>query len=156
MSIDLDIQRDVSDNSSDLPSDEEFHLWVETVLSDQENSELTIRLCNVEEISSLNETYRQKTGSTNVLSFPAELPEELNLPLLGDIVICASVVEKEAEEQKKSLEAHWAHMVVHGVLHLLGYDHVEEDEAEIMEEKEINILSKLLGYKNPYSVMESI
>jgi len=156
VSIDLDIQRDVSDNSSDLPSDEEFHLWVETVLSDQENSELTIRLCNVEEISSLNETYRQKTGSTNVLSFPAELPEELNLPLLGDIVICASVVEKEAEEQKKSLEAHWAHMVVHGVLHLLGYDHVEEDEAEIMEEKEINILSKLLGYKNPYSVMESI
>ncbi len=155
MSIDLDIQRDVNDNSSDLPSDEELRLWVETVLSDQEHSELTLRLCNEEEISSLNETYRQKTGSTNVLSFPAELPEELNLPLLGDIVICANVVEKEAKEQKKSLEAHWAHMVVHGVFHLLGYDHVEENEAEIMEEKEINILSKL-GYKNPYSVMESI
>jgi len=153
--LDLDIQRDVSDNSSDLPQDETFHLWVKTVLADQENVELTIRLCNEDEISSLNETYRQKAGSTNVLSFPAELPEELNLPLLGDIIICAIVVEKEAKEQKKSLEAHWAHMVVHGVLHLLGYDHVEEDEAEIMEEKEINILSKL-GYKNPYSVMESI
>jgi len=154
VNIDLTIQRDASDNAFELPSDEQFNLWVKTVLVNQHDAELTIRICDQAEISSLNETYRQKSGATNVLSFPAELPDEIELPLLGDIAICAFVVEKEAKEQKKSLEAHWAHMVIHGVLHLLGYDHVEDDDAKIMEEKEINILSTF-GYADPYASVEA-
>ena len=154
MSIDLDIQREVGDNSHKLPSDEQFVHWVNATLGSETAAELTIRICDEAEIIELNQTYRQKTGSTNVLSFPADLPDEVNLPLLGDIVISAKVVEKEAEAQKKVLEAHWAHMVAHGVLHLLGYDHIEDDEAEIMEQQEINILSTL-GYENPY-LMDSL
>lgn len=155
MSLFVDIQVDVSDNTSKLPTNNQIIEWVKNALSNDDEQELTVRLCNIDEIAELNQTYRQKSGPTNVLSFPAELPDELKLPLLGDIVISAAVVEKEANEQKKLLEAHWAHMVVHGVLHLLGYDHINDDEAKIMEEQEIEILQRI-GYENPYSTMDKI
>jgi probable rRNA maturation factor len=83
------------------------------------------------------------------LSFPADIPEEVGIPLLGDLVICAPVVEREAQEQQKTVDAHWAHMLVHGSLHLLGYDHIEDDEAELMEALETNIITGL-GFSAPY------
>lgn len=111
--------------------------------------EVLIRIVDADEGAALNERYRGKRGPTNVLSFPFAVPSGIPNRLLGDLVICAPVVEREACEQGKSAEAHWAHMVVHGMLHLQGYDHVEEREAEIMEAREVEILSRL-GVENPY------
>lgn len=150
----VDIQREVSA----LPTEEEFNNWVNAVLDSEahQDAELTIRIVSQDEIADLNQQYRYKTGATNVLSFPFEVPDEidtteLNLPanLLGDLIICADVVKQQASEQGKEEIAHWAHMVVHGVLHLLGYDHMNESDAEIMETKEKTILSQL-GYQDPY------
>lgn len=120
--------------------------WAKLALQTQtQKSTITIRIVDREEMKQLNETYRHKQGTTNVLSFPYDLPG-----MLGDIVICADVVNQEAEEQQKSQEAHWAHMVIHGVCHLLGYDHETDDEAEIMEALEINMMNTL-GFANPYA-----
>lgn len=112
-------------------------------------AELSVRIVDEDESQALNLQYRGKDKPTNVLSFPCELPDGVELPLLGDLVICAQVVAKEALEQGKVLHAHWAHMVVHGTLHLLGYDHIEDGEAEEMEAIEIQVLLEL-GYPNPY------
>lgn len=147
MELLLDIQRVV-----DIPvTDNEFYLWVKTVLETEnhDDTELTIRIVDETESGALNEQYRKKKGPTNVLSFPFEMPEGIELSLLGDLVICAPVVKQEAEEQNKNEKAHWAHMVVHGILHLLGYDHINTADAEIMETKETGIL-KGLGYADPY------
>jgi probable rRNA maturation factor len=116
-------------------------------------AEMTIRIVDETEMTSLNGTYRGKHYPTNVLSFPFDMPEDidLDLPILGDLVICASVVEKEATEQHKIVADHWAHMVVHGTLHLLGYDHEQDDAAASMEAEEITIL-KTLGFQNPYKI----
>jgi probable rRNA maturation factor len=126
--------------------------WAEQALGHvKDDTELTIRIVDIYEMTALNETYRKKTGPTNVLSFPADIPAMAadDYPLLGDIVICAAVVNREAEEQHKPQQAHWAHMVVHGVFHLLGHDHEQEDEATIMEALEIKVL-QTLGFSNPY------
>ncbi|MDH5571175.1 MAG: rRNA maturation RNase YbeY [Gammaproteobacteria bacterium] len=133
------------------PSDVDFQQWVEAVLKHEQhdNVEVTIRIVDDAEITQLNNDYRDKQGPTNVLSFPFECPAEVELNLLGDLVICASVVAHEAIEQNKPERAHWAHMVVHGILHLLGYDHIDDTEAEQMEQREIAILG-LLGYPSPY------
>ncbi|VTR23480.1 PhoH-like protein [Serratia fonticola] len=118
-------------SSEGLPDEATFQRWLEGVLPQfQEEAEVTIRLVDEAESNELNLTYRGKDKPTNVLSFPFEAPPEVELPLLGDLIICRQVVEQEAVEQQKALEAHWAHMVVHGSLHLLGYDHIEDDEAE--------------------------
>jgi probable rRNA maturation factor len=114
-------------------------------------AELTIRLVDEPESQELNREYRQKDKPTNVLSFPADLPDIVNLPLLGDLIICAPVVAKEAEEQQKPLESHWAHMVVHGTLHLLGYDHIDENDANIMEAIETDVLAAM-SIACPYTV----
>ncbi len=133
--------------------------WAKTALEKKltNAAELTIRIVDVNEMTHLNSTYRQKTGPTNVLSFPADIPEhvELEFRLLGDIIICPAVVNREAEEQHKPNDAHWAHMVVHGVFHLLGYDHVLDDDARTMEALEIDVLNKL-GYANPYEIKEDL
>lgn len=146
--IDLDLQ--IATDAADLPSEAQFRLWVETALNGRrEEAELTIRIVDDEEGAELNETYRGKQGPTNVLSFPFEAPPGVPLPLLGDIVICAPKVAREAAEQGKPLEAHWAHLTLHGCLHLLGYDHLEPEEAEVMEALETELLAAL-GYANPY------
>ena len=150
--LSLDVQR--ASRCSDLPADDLFLQWVTAALEGRrDQAELTVRLVDVEESQQLNRQYRGKDKPTNVLSFPADLPEELNLPLLGDLVICAPVVASEAQEQHKAPSAHWAHMVVHGTLHLLGYDHIEDADAEIMETLETRILAGL-GIDDPYQPAE--
>mgnify|MGYP006076396927 CR=1 FL=1 len=139
-----------------------FHVqrWVNTTLENLiKKGELTLRLVNSSTIQSLNNQYRRMDKPTNVLSFPCELPEEvrqqLDYPALGDIIICHEVIEKEALDQNKTLQAHYAHMVVHGVLHLLGYDHIKKNDAQIMEPIEIETLAKL-GISNPYEASDDI
>ena len=112
--------------------------------------ELSIRVVGEAEGTEFNARYRGKTGPTNVLSFPAELPAGVPAVAVGDLVICAPVVSREAREQGKAPDAHWAHMVVHGCLHLLGYDHATETQAAHMEPLEADIL-RILGYPNPYA-----
>ncbi|MFZ7202662.1 rRNA maturation RNase YbeY [Avibacterium avium] len=145
--VDLQI---VAENSENLPTEQQFQQWATAaVQAENLQPEITIRVVDEAEIQSLNATYRGKDYPTNVLSFPFECPEEVELPLLGDLVICRQVVEREAQEQGKPLMAHWAHMVVHGCLHLLGYDHIEDDEAEEMESLETEIMQDL-GFADPY------
>lgn len=137
-----------------IPDSKQFKIWAKAALQNQTPSgELTIRIVDEKEITTLNSTYRKKNKPTNVLSFPMELPEgiEFDIKPLGDIVICAEVVKQEAKLQEKTEESHWAHMVVHGTLHLLGYDHENEIDADKMESLEINIL-KSLGFNNPYAI----
>lgn len=148
------VQRAVANQS--IPATAKFKRWVKTALQEKmSDAEVTIRIVDKDEMTMLNSTYRHKNKPTNVLSFPFEMPDEVELdtPILGDIVICAEVIEEEAHEQQKTLESHWAHMVVHGVLHLLGFDHEDNAEAEIMEAEEIVILAKL-NFNNPYEIPE--
>lgn len=149
--IDIDVQR-VCDLEN-IPNNEEFILWVETALQHalyrKPNPELTIRIVDEQEIRDLNKQYRDKDKSTNVLSFASDLPEGIPINLLGDLIVCPSIVEHEAQAQQKTLTAHWCHMTVHGALHLLGFDHIDDNEAEEMESLEITIL-KTLGFNNPY------
>jgi len=137
--------------SEGQPDQQQIQLWVDTALDDYgQDTEIVVRIVDEQESAELNEQYRHKSGPTNILSFPVDVPEGIELDLLGDLVICAPVVEKEALEQDKLLAHHWAHIIVHGVLHLLGYDHIDDDEAELMENKEIAILNKL-HINNPYT-----
>ncbi|MDN3629808.1 rRNA maturation RNase YbeY [Vibrio lentus] len=149
MSIELDLQIAV-ENEQGLPTEQDIQLWLDkTIPQFQESAELTVRIVDTEESHQLNHDYRGKDKPTNVLSFPFEAPPGMELDLLGDLIICRQVVEKEAEEQNKPLLAHWAHMVVHGSLHLLGYDHIEDDEAEEMESLETEIM-QTMGFEDPY------
>lgn len=131
--------------------------WAKAALTKQiEAAEIAIRIVDVPEMTTLNSTYRHKQGPTNVLSFPFAISEEvdIDIPILGDIIICADIVNKEAQEQGKSPEAHWAHMIVHGIFHLLGFDHETEEEANVMESLEIDIM-QTLGFTNPYETGET-
>ncbi|MET0046934.1 MAG: rRNA maturation RNase YbeY [Sedimenticola sp.] len=144
----LDVQR--IDDGAGIPGDGLFEHWIAAALAGRRDSaELTIRIVDETESHELNLQYRGKDRPTNVLSFPFEAPEVVESDLLGDLVICAPVVAREAEEQGKTLEAHWAHMVVHGTLHLLGFDHQNEQEAEEMEGLEREII-EVMGYPDPY------
>ena len=134
-----------------VPGEAELARWAAAALAGRrEAAELAIRIVDEAESAALNSTYRHKQGATNVLSFPAELPAGVPLAVLGDLVICAPVVAREAREQGKPAEAHWAHLVVHGCLHLIGYDHERETEAEEMESLERGILAGM-GYPDPYA-----
>lgn len=149
--LDLQIATEQRDN---LPSEQQIMQWLEIILPQfVENAEITIRIVDKKESQHLNHTYRNKDKPTNVLSFPFESPVEIDVPLLGDLVICKQVVEAEAIEQHKSLTSHWAHMIVHGCLHLLGYDHILDEEAEEMENIEIDIMAQL-GFDNPYLLID--
>ena len=147
--LELDLQ--LASTAQGLPSEADFRRWCELALRQRSaDSELTIRLVDEPEGRELNHTWRHKDYATNVLSFPADVPDELlDIPLLGDLVICAPVVAREAAEQGKPVEAHWAHLVIHGCLHLLGYDHIEDEEAEEMEALERELLAEL-GHPDPY------
>jgi probable rRNA maturation factor len=148
MKLDVDVQ--IATVFSPLPAGSELELWVQTALRDQAKTELTLRLVDSKESSELNSRYRGKNQPTNVLSFPAELPPGVDIPLLGDIVICAPLVSEEAAAQGKSLQAHFAHLVIHGVLHLQGYDHQDDEQAAEMEALEVEMLDSL-GFANPYT-----
>lgn len=137
-------------SSTGQPSAAQIQRWVDAALEgERQDTEVVVRIVDEQEIAQLNCQYRQKNAPTNILSFPAEIPEGIDLDLLGDLVICAPVLEREALEQGKPLSNHWAHILIHGVLHLLSYDHINDDEADEMETKEISILSTL-NIPNPY------
>lgn len=150
MAIILDLQQ--ASTATDLPTEAELQRVLDAAVTPfQADAEVTIRIVDEAESQQLNFDYREKDKPTNVLSFPFQCPPGIELPLLGDLVICAQVVAREAAEQGKTLQAHWAHMVVHGSLHLLGFDHINEDDAEEMEAEEIQILHDL-GFANPYLI----
>lgn len=138
-------------NDMNAPGEENFQQWSAIIpVKNNDQQEASIRIVEEDEIAELNMRFRKKVGSTNVLAFPAEYPPGVELNFIGDIVICAPVVIKQAQEQGKSVESHWAHMMLHGILHLQGYDHIEAQDAEIMEALEVQFMTKL-GYPNPYT-----
>ncbi len=139
--------------AEETPSMEEFEKWIQstakTIKYLKKQAAVNIRAVGEKEMFYLNSTFRKKAAITNVLSFPADLPKEIELNLLGDIAICAPVVQKEATKLGKLEKAHWAHLTVHGMLHLIGYDHISEKESVKMESIEISVLASL-GISNPY------
>ena len=148
MTLEVDVQ--VACDEDDLPGRADLRAWARAAVGTlREDAELTIRIVDEAESARLNSSYRYKDGATNVLSFQFDAPAGVDLPLLGDIVICAPVVRREANEQSKSASSHWAHMVVHGALHLLGFDHARARDADEMEAMETRVLANL-GFDNPY------
>jgi len=151
MTTDLAVQN--ASNAGGVPGLDDFRAWVVAALDGKGGVSLVIRVVDEDEMRTLNSRYRGHDRPTNVLSFPAHLPASVRAQLatdpLGDIVMCAPLVSSEAQTQGKPLAAHWAHLTVHGVLHLLGYDHQDDDEAAAMEALEIQCLGKL-GISNPY------
>lgn len=140
-------------NSTDdsIPSLEQFGTWVSAVIKHHgKYFQVSIEIVDKQTSQELNNTYRQKDKPTNVLSFPLELPEFVEEDLIGDLVICTEVVVEEAKQQNKVCIDHWAHLTIHGCLHLLGFDHIEDEQAEVMESLEIQLLEKL-GIDNPYT-----
>jgi probable rRNA maturation factor len=136
-----------------IPSDEELGNWVRLAFGGEQRGSLTVRIVDEPESAELNQRYRQVQGATNVLAFPvgaAVLPDMEDLPPLGDIVICAPVLEREARDQGKTLQCHWAHIAVHGSLHLQGFDHDNDVDAQQMESRETELL-KTLGFGDPYA-----
>jgi len=130
---------------SPAPTTAQLKNWAKTVLLPLTlQAEITLRIVDIAEMTQLNEYYRHKEGATNVLSFPIDAP-----PLIGDIVFCADIIDREAREQDKLLDAHWAHLLIHGILHLLGYNHEDDHDAALMEKKEISLMA-LLSFPNPY------
>lgn len=151
--VDLIVQREV--NIPNIPTDADLYMWVTAALNEKSsnyestNYEVVIRIVGIDESTELNQTFRHTHGPTNVLSFPFVAPPQVAASLLGDIVVCAPLVFTEAREQRKSPSAHWAHLVIHGILHLCGYDHDDAATAEVMEDRERLVLAKL-GYPDPY------
>lgn len=137
-------------DESGLPTADEFMFWAVAALENIDTElELSIRIVDEAEATQLNEKWRDMEGATNVLSFPTEITEEIQPRPLGDVVICAPIIAREAIEQEKPIADHWAHMVIHGTLHLLGYDHIETLEMKKMESLEIKLLNQL-NINNPY------
>jgi len=147
-SIQVCVQNTVPDK--EVPPECSIEQWVkEALVGECQQAEVTVRIVDKDESAQLNEQYRHKEGPTNVLSFPFEVPSHVESSELGDLVVCAPVVAEQAKQQHKETIAHWAHMIVHGTLHLSGYDHDDEKSAGIMEKHETEILARL-GYEDPY------
>jgi len=158
MELYVDLQIATQDQRS-LPEQQQLETWIRAAIQAgrhelPDEAELTVRIVDNDEIQALNYQYRGKDKPTNVLSFPFENPPGITLPLLGDLVISKMVVEREATEQNKQLISHWAHMLIHGTLHLLGYDHINEEEAITMEGIETKLMIEL-GFNAPYLNQES-
>ena len=147
--IDITVSEGVEASDDDVPEPELLHTWAAAAYLGNGPAVASMLVTTAEEIRQLNKQYRNKDEPTNVLSFPMQAPEEVDLNLLGDIALCASVINREAGQQSKSENSHWAHMVVHGMLHLQGFDHIQDEDAEEMEQLEIAILNKL-GFDDPY------
>ena len=149
MSFGIEVQR--ACDASGVPPAAKLVQWVEAALvGHSEDVQMTVRVVDEAEGAALNERYRGRAGATNVLAFPFDAPELPSLRILGDVVVCAPVAAREAHEHSKRLDAHWAHLVIHGTLHLLGFDHDEPDSASEMEAIERGILDRL-GYPDPYA-----
>lgn len=144
------VVQDVSEYDG-VPDNAALNAWATAALG-QKDLSVTLRIVGEQEMTELNEQYRHKSGATNVLSFPFENPPGAESNILGDIVVCAPVVEREAREQGKTLQSHWSHMVIHGILHLRGYDHETDEEAKAMEDLETRILAGL-GFDAPYTTV---
>ena len=152
MNLSIDIQKACA--SEDSPDEDSIKRWVSAAIRDERDEcELSIRIVDEQESADFNQRYRGKSGATNVLSFPFDAVTPEPLPILGDLVICAPVVAREASEQHKTIDAHWAHIVTHGVLHLLGYDHIEDHDAEQMESLETAIML-VLDFPPPYRILD--
>ena len=150
MSTGVAVQR--ASAASGVPPSGKLTRWAEAALAGRsEGAQMTVRVVDEAEGAALNARYRRRTGATNVLAFAFDAPELPSVAILGDVVVCAPVAAREAREQSKRLDAHWAHLVVHGTLHLLGYGHDEIDSAREMEAIEREVLDRL-GYCDPYAV----
>ena len=150
LNLDIDLRLDPAETGVFCPPAQNIRLWIQCALKHASRTgTLSLKLMNESEIAELNAHYRKKNKPTNVLSFPCRLPAPLRGAILGDIVICPAVLAQEALSQNKPPIAHWAHIVVHGVLHLLEYDHENEQDATRMENLEVNILADL-GFEDPY------
>ena len=146
----------IEDNSGsdDVPDPSSMRCWISAALKPHApNAELSVLVVDEAAMTDFNHRYRHISKSTNVLSFPAELPDFIDTPLLGDIILCADVINREAGEQHKPRDAHWAHMLIHGSLHLLGFDHDDDPEAAEMEAEE-TFLVTALGFAPPYDAVE--
>jgi len=157
-SLSLEFQYGVDFDADSMPSEEQFNQWallafdsggLSLELEGISEALLTLRIVDKAESQELNREYRNKDKPTNVLSFPMDMPPDISPYILGDLAICADIVQEEALEQGKDLFSHWCHMLIHGILHLQGFDHIEDDEAEEMEALETKIMSEI-GFSNPY------
>ena len=159
VAIEIDYQvESTCSHAAYMPDEQQVNSWLRCVLESvgyEKPAQLSVCIVGRQEITTLNSQYRKKNKSTNVLSFPYEPLPGVDIPLLGDVVICAEVVNDEAREQGKNAEQHWAHIIVHGALHLLGYDHIDDKDARYMEAMEIRILSQL-GFPNPYGELNTL
>lgn len=150
--LQLVIQNQIKNKKYFIPTKIDFKKWINTALQEVNylnNNEITIRIVDENEIAALNSKYRHKNYPTNILSFASEIPVDTKIKILGDLVICAPIVASESLKQDKNIKDHWAHLTIHGILHLLNYDHNNLKNARIMEKLEIKILAKL-GIANPY------
>ena len=155
--LNTEIVVDIQSDSSEYfhPDTQDIKCWIELVLASTDNNhyqhvEVSLKVVGEKVGAELNQQYRSKKGPTNILSFPLDPPNNIPFAHLGDLVVCAPVVEAEASTQQKPLPHHWAHMIIHGLLHLLGFDHIDNQEADTMESLEIKILQQL-GLPNPYT-----
>ena len=153
LTVGVSISEELGMADEDVPEPSMLQAWAAASYLKKSPAVASILVASAKEIQQLNKQYRDKDKATNVLSFPMDLPirlpDEPEINLLGDVALCAAVIKKEAALQDKPEHAHWAHMVVHGMLHLQGYDHVKDDDAEAMEKLETSILNQL-GFDNPY------
>lgn len=146
----IEINVQVESQNQKIPNKTQLKKWCSIVFKKNQQYALCLRIVDKTESQNLNSKWRKKDYPTNVLSFPLDIPQGLfETNFLGDVIICAPIIEQEAFEQKKDIQAHWAHIIIHGCLHLLGYDHISDEDAQVMEELEVNLLKKL-GFSNPY------
>ncbi len=149
LTVEVSISEELGMADEDVPEPSMLQTWAAASYLKKSPAVASILVASAKEIQQLNKQYRDKDKTTNVLSFPMMSPDEFEINLLGDVALCAAVIKKEAALQDKPEHAHWAHMVVHGMLHLQGYDHVKDGDAETMEKLETSILNQL-GFDNPY------